>query len=163
MKAKLGTHWSEMCQHTDRRLTRVVKTWNATGQRDPENVEIREQCVECGVSIRAHRKISTPNWRELPEFDGALRERVAEERRSGAFVPAPSQKPQYEEYLHSTEWRSKRALVLKRSSGECEGCGLSRATQVHHITYARLGNEMLFDLVAVCDECHERIHHGGHE
>ena len=64
----------------------------------------------------------------------------------------------YKEYLKSTEWKKRRALVMRRCNGVCEGCGLEMATQVHHFTYEHVGNEFLFELVAVCDACHERIH-----
>lgn len=39
----------------------------------------------------------------------------------------------------------------------CEGCGKARATQVHHKTYRNLGDEFLFELVALCDACHKRL------
>ena len=64
----------------------------------------------------------------------------------------------YHRYLQSPQWQRKRQLVLKRANGICEGCGLNKATQVHHLTYERIGDEMLFDLVAVCDQCHDEVH-----
>ena len=36
---------------------------------------------------------------------------------------------------------------------------LRPATQVHHLTYAHLGDELLFELISVCDDCRKRIHH----
>jgi hypothetical protein len=65
---------------------------------------------------------------------------------------------EYNNYLLSSEWNKKRELVLKRSNGVCEGCGVNKAQQVHHLTYNNLFNEFLFELVAVCIECHEKIH-----
>jgi 5-methylcytosine-specific restriction endonuclease McrA len=64
----------------------------------------------------------------------------------------------YDGYLESDEWRQRRQRVLRRAGGVCEGCGERTANQVHHLTYDRVGGEMLFDLVAVCDSCHRRIH-----
>ena len=32
------------------------------------------------------------------------------------------------------------------------------AKQVHHTTYANVGHEFLFELVALCPECHNRYH-----
>jgi 5-methylcytosine-specific restriction endonuclease McrA len=64
----------------------------------------------------------------------------------------------YNAYLQGDEWRAKRVLVLRRADWTCEGCGNARATQVHHTTYDHAGNEFLWELVAVCDECHERFH-----
>jgi 5-methylcytosine-specific restriction endonuclease McrA len=37
-----------------------------------------------------------------------------------------------------------------------DGCQ-SRATQVHHLTYRHLGNEPLFELMAICRDCHEQL------
>lgn len=65
----------------------------------------------------------------------------------------------YAEYLETDVWREKRLQVLARARNTCEGCGLVKPTQVHHLTYERVGREMLFDLVAVCDDCHREIHH----
>lgn len=64
----------------------------------------------------------------------------------------------YDQYLLSPEWRDLRERVFDRSDGRCEGCRNLNATQVHHLTYERVGAELLFDLVAVCDECHEKAH-----
>jgi hypothetical protein len=67
----------------------------------------------------------------------------------------------YDEYLESPEWDERRSRVLSRARGVCEGCRKEPATQVHHLTYERVGREMLFDLAAVCRDCHDCIH--GHE
>ena len=64
----------------------------------------------------------------------------------------------YNQYLKSEQWQSLRKKVIGRAHGICEGCGNKTATDVHHLTYHRLGNEMLFDLVAVCKDCHIAIH-----
>lgn len=64
----------------------------------------------------------------------------------------------YARYLLSPMWRVKRDRVMKRAGGICEGCGVARATEVHHLTYDRIYEEPLFDLVAICTPCHERIH-----
>lgn len=64
----------------------------------------------------------------------------------------------YDKYLRSPEWRAKRQQVFERAHGMCEGCATAKATQVHHLSYAHVGNEFLFELVAICDQCHERLH-----
>lgn len=65
----------------------------------------------------------------------------------------------YNNYLKSTHWRTLRIKVLKRAGGECEkkGCG-RKPTQVHHLTYKRLGHEKLTDLQALCVPCHNNCH-----
>lgn len=64
----------------------------------------------------------------------------------------------YDAYIKSERWANKRAMVLKRCSQTCEGCGVRPATQVHHLTYEHLGDELLFELVGLCRDCHERVH-----
>jgi hypothetical protein len=64
----------------------------------------------------------------------------------------------YGEYLESEEWKSKREKVFKRAVSICEGCLESPAEVVHHITYKNVGNEFLFELIALCHECHDRYH-----
>lgn len=62
-------------------------------------------------------------------------------------------------YLKSDEWKRKRYVVLKRDNWTCIHCG-SRATQVHHMKYAKhqIGKEPIKWLVSVCKSCHESLH-----
>jgi 5-methylcytosine-specific restriction endonuclease McrA len=64
----------------------------------------------------------------------------------------------YNAYLESDAWWQLRPRVFKRAGGMCEGCGRLPATQVHHLTYLHVTNEFLWELVAICDACHERVH-----
>jgi 5-methylcytosine-specific restriction endonuclease McrA len=64
----------------------------------------------------------------------------------------------YDTYLQSDAWQTKRLAVLARDRSWCQGCRARHATQVHHISYKHVGNELLWELVAVCDECHQRAH-----
>lgn len=58
-------------------------------------------------------------------------------------------------YLASDEWKWRRQMVLERDNYLCQGCLTNRATQVHHLTYKHWRNELLFELVSVCDGCHD--------
>jgi 5-methylcytosine-specific restriction endonuclease McrA len=73
----------------------------------------------------------------------------------------------YDAYLRSDVWREKRAAVMQRADGRCEGCLDCRASQVHHRRYPRncwpgsdewIRQEKLFDLVAICEACHDDVH-----
>lgn len=64
----------------------------------------------------------------------------------------------YEQYLRTPQWLSRRAKVMERANGICEGCMVERATQVHHVTYEHVGDEFLWELRAICRSCHERLH-----
>lgn len=64
----------------------------------------------------------------------------------------------YEEYLRSSHWKGKRKEY--RQSGRPCVCAVcqSPTVQFHHVTYERLGSELLDDLVPVCEYHHSRIH-----
>jgi hypothetical protein len=68
----------------------------------------------------------------------------------------------YRAHLESPAWIAKRTKVMQRARKICEGCLEERAEHVHHMTYDNLGNEFLFELVAVCMTCHARLHEGRH-
>lgn len=61
----------------------------------------------------------------------------------------------YHEYLASREWALLKNAVKERSGGICERCGIAPHQQTHHLTYERLGKEILDDLQGVCRGCHE--------
>jgi hypothetical protein len=73
----------------------------------------------------------------------------------------------YNAYLLTPTWRNKRMRVLERAGGRCEGCGEQRAVQVHHRRYPQdcrpgsrewITREKLFDLIAICEGCHDDVH-----
>lgn len=67
-------------------------------------------------------------------------------------------KQQYQSYLRSPEWQIKRDSVLSRDDHKCRICGSTKDLHVHHLTYDRVYDESLYDLVTVCKECHKLIH-----
>lgn len=97
-----------------------------------------------GAKHEADRKV---------EFDGILQKHIRKQK-SGE----DGFKREYDIYLKTPGWRARRAKVMKRANGICEGCLERQATQVHHLTYGHVFEEFMFELVAVCDECHARVH-----
>jgi hypothetical protein len=78
--------------------------------------------------------------------------------------PAPSggrggRSARYQAVMRSAGWRRRRARALRRAGGRCEtpGCG-GRAVDVHHTTYQDLGHERPWQLRALCERCHARLH-----
>ena len=67
-------------------------------------------------------------------------------------------KNDYNAYLQSEHWQQKRTRILQKRGKRCEVCGIQHRLQVHHLTYARLGNELDSDLKVLCWACHEREH-----
>lgn len=118
------------------------------------------QCLSCGAALGAVKK-ELITW-TLEPFNDALRESYSS-RRSAAFRKQRIEEKgkwfeAYSHYLKSSEWKEVRARVLRRAQGVCEGCGIKEAAEVHHLTYDHWGNEFLFELMAVCSDCHERLH-----
>ncbi len=80
-------------------------------------------------------------------------------------IPAPSIPRNkyrfYEAYMKSSKWRWKAKARRKLDKYMCQACG-ARNTKldVHHVSYARLGNENMSDLITVCRECHSTKIHG---
>ena len=65
--------------------------------------------------------------------------------------------PAYKEYLKSKKWKILRSKRLRKDKYKCKKCG-KKATQVHHLTYCRIYNEYLSDLISLCTKCHKRLH-----
>jgi hypothetical protein len=136
-----------------------------------DQTRYRVQCVECGETRPiAKSKLKRPDLAiPLKKFDVSpweyRRQKAEPELKKNLLkwlnilmTRANKRQIQYENYLQSPQWKIKRAKVLKRANGTCEGCGENKAVEVHHLTYDRIYNEMLFDLVAVCKSCHDQLH-----
>lgn len=79
-----------------------------------------------------------------------------ERGRSAKVFGTPEWRRRYVEHIRSPKWRKLRQQILARCSGLCERCGkIPKRFEVHHLTYDRLGDERLTDLIALCnDPCH---------
>jgi 5-methylcytosine-specific restriction endonuclease McrA len=75
----------------------------------------------------------------------------------------------YDKYLAGPHWQALRRRKLEQQKSElghncCEECGaqpaITRETalSVHHLTYERLGEELLEDLSIICRHCHDKEH-----
>lgn len=98
--------------------------------------------------LRRHRivrraRLSSASW----NYPGILRLLRAQEGASWRSV--------YDAYLDSEDWRARRRRHWRST---CEFCRAAAAVDMHHLTYARVGNERASDLAAVCRNCHERAH-----
>jgi hypothetical protein len=64
----------------------------------------------------------------------------------------------YDEYIKSKHWRQKKEEYKKHFKYQCTMCEEKKELHLHHITYERIGNERLDDLVYLCKTCHGKIH-----
>lgn len=157
LRAELRAIDEAQCEHARSQVVRYRVSGGAS--------QARRQCLECGdVFGGAVRSMGS-----LPDWDSGLLV-LWVERRIAAMNAVSARhetiqaaelidkREQHAAYLQSQTWRIKRKRVLERCGGACEGCRDQRATQVHHLTYKHWGRELLFELVALCDECHAVCH-----
>ena len=148
------------CKH-ERRTRVLVPDKNG-------NKHLKDQCLSCGSPLgsarpRSEADPSTPDW-DKTLFESLKRKR--EEERITLYRShirlQTEQKAQgqddYSAYRKSPEWQKKRLKVLERAKGICEGCGEEPASVIHHLTYAHIYDELLFELVALCQDCHAKCH-----
>ena len=65
----------------------------------------------------------------------------------------------YNQYMKSDKWKAIRLKVLKRDNNVCQACLEAPAQDVHHLTYCNIGDELMYELISVCRDCHfNRIH-----
>ena len=72
---------------------------------------------------------------------------------------------EYRKYLQSDQWKAKRRLVLEFMGYKCVKCRkqLTESTaNIHHLSYERVRNETLDDLIPLCKECHKLEHSKTH-
>jgi RNase P subunit RPR2 len=131
-------------------------------------ISVWKQCDKCGDKLASIPKktLTADQVEALVEWDETiaqgfykgrqeLHQKMMDDERARAKA---EWQRLYEEYLKSAEWQERRQLVLLRAQGICEGCRKAPATSVHHLHYRDAGEEFLWQLVAICDVCHERYH-----
>jgi 5-methylcytosine-specific restriction endonuclease McrA len=121
------------------------------------------QCLTCGRTAEGGFTRATPELVATATlFDDSIRQQWnksrEEEWRQTRETERRAWWERYDAHLRSPRWRELAAKVRSRARGVCEGCAERPGDHVHHLTYDRLGAEMLFDLVLVCRRCHEAIH-----
>jgi 5-methylcytosine-specific restriction endonuclease McrA len=159
-KDRLGKLHVHGCDHSGRHSK--VRQRTESGR-----IVGRKVCEDCGTPFGSQIRLSLCGPGEPIPFDA---DRRFYEARNEAYFLLCRRKDEerkkesdewwlaYDKYLGTDRWRDKRRLVLKRCDGVCEGCRLAPAAAVHHLTYERVGRELLFDLVALCHECHNVAH-----
>lgn len=156
---------AQICEHETWEYRKRFDAWNRP--------LIAKQCVSCGERLSedvSPKKFSKGEIAEMNTWDVAMfetfrskvkiakNEEIAFQRMIHEELRVDLMRDDYVRYMASPEWHALRKKVFARSGGICEGCGERLAVQVHHLHYRRFRKEMLFDLVAVCLECHEAIH-----
>lgn len=61
-------------------------------------------------------------------------------------------------YYLSEIWLKQKQLLIEWRGNKCEHCGSEKNLQIHHRNYETFGEELPFDLLILCKECHEKLH-----
>jgi 5-methylcytosine-specific restriction endonuclease McrA len=64
----------------------------------------------------------------------------------------------YRDYITGPKWQAKRQAYFRKYGKRCQACYSGQGPiHVHHMDYARLGNEHLTDLCGLCVKCHREV------
>jgi 5-methylcytosine-specific restriction endonuclease McrA len=123
------------------------------------------QCMMCGQMPKGAQWLSQKgvDIHSFEEFDETISERWRAAQNQARQLKLQKEKLErhleYERYIReSPEWQAIRVKVTKRDGYLCQACLETGATEVHHKNYLHLFDEILFDLIAVCRPCHQKIH-----
>ena len=125
---------------------------------DPENIRrfkligqshFGVQCPDC--LRRVGRKLEPD---ELGMHPKDVKRADQNTGRTGRGGNGNSKRRDFEKRFRRSDWKRLRAQVLDRADFTCQnqGCG-EPATEVHHLTYERFGDERIGDLAASCGPC----------
>ena len=161
------TLWEEVesefeCAHLDTEIRYKTDSLGRT--------QYYEQCIHCGAQASsAIKHDSIADKEHVQPFDQNLADQREAIKRARWQDLCTEQEinhrtrttdwwQRYKTHLKTPEWQEKREQVLERDGYLCQACLKRRATQAHHLTYDHVGNEPLFDLVAICKVCHAELH-----
>lgn len=146
----------DACTHDEVELRRMD---TASG-----GIQMKYQCLACGAATTnpiSHAKLNQP-IEAYGAWDHELRRSFNARVESAMDQAARDRRfewlKRHDAVMASPEWKLRRQKVFARCNSICEGCGDRPASEVHHLSYEHLGNEPLWELVAVCWKCHASVH-----
>lgn len=154
--------WWERPEVVNAQTCACTQTEQRRRTRTNGTIALVRQCLRCGRQVGPALPQAGVQLATLPAWDEGLPERWYQQfQQTIETAKASTDKDwwtRYEAHLQSPKWASIRARVIARAGGLCEGCREREGYQVHHLTYTHLGDELLYELVLLCDGCHERAH-----
>lgn len=128
-------------------------------------IQLRLLCKNCYYLDPKPKKISDyPNVTLTKKLEDLNNYRSNQELKTDEFLSNIKQtlgisfRSNYEAYINSPEWKTLRLKILERDNFICQICG-SAAEEVHHLTYKHLGHEFYFELISLCEKCHQTEYH----
>lgn len=143
----------ETCPHAERAYRRLRNA--------KDRDEVRHQCLRCGDRAKLIPKARVLALglvtAELPPCEPDDTDRFLNAWRRDEVTRLEKWFAVYHRYMQSPEWRSIRERVLVRDKEVCQGCLEEKAFEAHHLTYVNIGEEFLFELVAIGPRCQRRL------
>lgn len=65
--------------------------------------------------------------------------------------------PEYAAYRETDRWKNLRRAVMLRAKRKCEICRRRDGTDLAHLTYDRMFNELMTDVLWLCRACHRQL------
>lgn len=126
---------------------------------------LKKQCVNCNhmlpqaikrktvenfeaLPLSVERTVSSEKWETIKKFKEYISTMIKKQYADSYAI-----------YRQSKQWRDKRDKAMKRDNYLCQGCLTNKATVAHHTTYDNVGDELLFQLISLCETCHSKVHH----
>ena len=72
-------------------------------------------------------------------------------------IQSTDSNPEYTAYRQSTRWQKLRRAASLRAQDKCEICLRREGCELAHLTYDRIFNERLSDVIWVCADCHRKL------
>lgn len=122
--------------------------------------------ISAGIpTAEAEARVRPINKRRVPAAPARSRRRRGYKQRSnytGRYGPRARQGVEYDVYINGPDWRAKRLERRRLDEDTCCRCGgrpmAEGGLHVHHLTYDRLGHELMRDLRTLCAACHGDVH-----
>lgn len=154
---------ADACIHERPAIVRSINSGN--------QVMYRWYCRDCGCKLSSNIRADAALEQKVFDVDLdslASRSNLYRSQREGWLTRISEEaaeraqagnRAEYDDYLRSDAWKRLRSRVMARANNTCEGCLERKAEHVHHLTYEHIGNEFAFELRALCEPCHIRLHH----
>lgn len=129
----------------------------------------KSACISCGNMVQVKKNENLESYEnslilesdcknKSIELKRIINEIISDRKINRKFCNKTKLVVDYNSYIQSAEWKEKRELALQRDKHICQRCKTNKANHVHHITYANIGNEYLYEIVSLCWYCHKLIH-----
>lgn len=159
MEAKLGDVVNDIFPQCNHKLTEIRYKVTSNG-----NKQYATQCLTCGANTDGRwlpqKGLDIPS---IKSWDDAIaseyQKKMATIRQGRLVQERIARHEEYERYIRESDhWQEIRTKVLRRDGHICRGCLENNATEIHYMNYRSLYAELMFDLVALCRDCHKKAH-----